>query len=383
MVPYILLIIMPTIFYFVAIRKSNSRIGTLIIGKSNYIYNNNISIEIFFCLFFLILSLRGIYIGNDTANYKFYFEEYSKLSFWEIFNRKGDVIYILVNWLISRFTDNYQIFLSIMASLTLIPVYKQYACDRKYSFLKIILFMNMSVFVMFFSGLRQSLAIAVGVIAYEFVKNKKPIWFLLMSFIASGLHHSGFMTFLLYPIYYLRLRKKNLFLIIPVFIFTFVFNKQIFTFLTMLAYKVLGGKYDVGISATGAYTMIILFAMFAILSYVIPDESKMDKEAFGLRNYLLFAVLLQCFAPLHTLAMRMNYYFIVFIPIAIAKFLEYAKKGNKKDAIIIEKVLIVFFLSYYLVTTYSSCVSGISSLNIYPYKTFWKNEESMYYYRTL
>ena len=269
MIPYILLIIIPAIFCFVSIRKLNSCVGELVIGNSEYIYNNNIAIQVFFLLLFFILSLKGIHIGNDTANYKLYFGEFSRLTFDEVFTEKGDVLYILLNWLISRITDNYQIFLSIVAALTLIPMYKQYACDRKYSFLKIILFMNMSVFVMFFSGLRQSLAIAAGMVAYEFVKNKKPIKFLLMAFIASGLHHSGFMVFLLYPLYYLRLKKKHLFLVIPIFILTFVFNKQIFSFLTMLIYKVIGGTYDVDISATGAYKTIILFIMFAILSYVI------------------------------------------------------------------------------------------------------------------
>ncbi len=167
--------------------------------------------------------------------------------------------------------------------------------------------MNMSVFVMMFSGLRQSLAVSAGIVAYEFVKQRKPKRFILIALIALGLHHTAFMVLLMYPLYYLKINKRNLFTIIPVIAAVFIFNKQIFAVLVDILSNIFGEKYDVEVTVTNAYTFIILFILFAVFSYVIPDEEKMDAEALGLRNYLLFAVLLQCFAPVHALSMRLNY----------------------------------------------------------------------------
>ena len=99
---------------------------------------------------------------------------------------------------------------------------------------------------------------------------------------------------------------------------------------------------------------------------------EMDKETLALRNMLLFAVLLQCFAPVHVLAMRMNYYFIIFIPMLIPKLLTVVKPNFKDVAGIAKAVLVGFFMVYYLITTYIACQTTGGVLNTYPYVPFWQ-----------
>ena len=70
--------------------------------------------------------------------------------------------------------------------------------------------------------------------------------------------------------------------------------------------------YDASITQTGAFTMLMLFVMFAVFAFLVPDDATLDAETIGLRNFLLLSIVLQMFAPLHTLAMRMNYYYIIF-----------------------------------------------------------------------
>jgi hypothetical protein len=136
--------------------------------------------------------------------------------------------------------------------------------------------------------------------------------------------------------------------------------------------SVFGEKYDGETTETGAYAMLILFAIFTVFAYVLPDEKLMDKETLGQRNLLLMALMLQCFAPVHVLAMRLNYYFIIFIPVLIPKILKYHKRSLKKLTIASQVVMIGFFVLYYLINTYESCKTGISDLNTYPYIPFWK-----------
>lgn len=375
MLPYVILMFAPLLLYQISLTKDDksNREGWFIsIGKEPRILNNSLIVPAFFLLLILLLSCRSEMVGRDLLIYKDKFETAAIYSFRSTLKVEEDTLFGVMNWVIRQFTDSFQVYLTIVALITVLPIAMIYSDDKQYGFLKIVLFMNMSVFIMIFSGLRQSLAISIGMIAYKYVKEKKPLRFLLFALIAWGFHHTGFMILLYYPLYHLRLQKNQLWFAIPFVATIFAFNKQIFGWLTDVASSVFGDRYDVEVQETGAYLMIILFVLFTIAAFFFPDEEKMDDETVGLRNFLLMTVLLQCFAPVHNLAMRMNYYFIVFVPITVPKVLKYSK-DNIKDVAKIAKIVIVgFFVSYYLYTTYVSCKTGISTLGTYPYIPFWK-----------
>ena len=378
MFPYILLIVITFVFSFVGIqsgakRKSRLKLGKIIIGNSEYVKQNNIAIHLFFLIFFLILIFRDTSIGRDLHAYESLFEQYSRMDFKTLFNIDGDLLYAILNWIIGKTTDNYRVLIVTAAAMTLYPIYKQYIVDRRHAFMKIVLFMNMSTFIMFFSGLRQSIAIAIGMIAYEFVKNKKIIPYIITVLIAIGFHHSAFVLFLMYPMFYIKLKRRHLFFIIPFTAGIYLTNETLFVWITAILNNLSGGLYEAELTSTGAVTMIILFALFAALSYVITDDSVMDEEAIGLRNLLLLALWFQCFAPLHNLAMRFNYYYLVFIPMALSRVLECKSSKYRQVAKLAEIVITVCLLYYYLSHTYRACVSGISALDTYPYVPFWRN----------
>ena len=375
MIPYLVLLFVPFLFScvaFTATVQEQNRKWSLSVGTDKKILNNSFMLPAFFFLLFLLLALRDEYIGRDLQNYHSFFDNYSSASLKEVFEAERDVLYWLLNWVVGQFTDSYQIFLAIVAAITLLPIAKLYCEDREYGFLKIILFVNMSTFIMLFSGLRQAIAMSIGLIAYEFVRKKKLLWFLLTVIIAWGFHHTAFMLFLLYPLYHITLRKRHLWFVVPIIVAVFAFNKQIFSFMTNVLSSLFGEKYDMPIESTGAITMLILFILLLVLSYILPDDQKIDRETIGLRNYLLMVVLLQCFAPVHSLAMRMNYYFILFVPILVPKILKNTKYHFGDVAWLSKVVMNWFFLLYYLYTTYVSCQTGISDLRTYPYKFFWE-----------
>ena len=374
MLPYLLLIFVPAVFMLFRVR-SNSKCA---IGNHDLPpncstrQNNSLVLPVFFFIFFLVLCFRDITIGYDLVNYRTHFKTISFLSFDQALAREGDKLYYLLNWIVSRFTDDFRVLLVVVAAVTVIPVAKLYNEDQDYGLLKTTMFLVMPTFMMAFSGLRQAIAFSIGVVAYKFVREKKVIPFILAALIAIGFHHSAFVVFLLYPLYHIAFKKKHLWFIVPSIALVFVFNKQIFGFLTRIAVSVFGDDYIAEAGKTDGYTMLILFVLLAVFSYVIPDESKMDKETLGLRNILLMAVLLQCFAPIHTLAMRMNYYFIIFIPHFIPKVIKCRKDSLSQIGYLASWVLTVFFLVYYLDKMVKGCQTGTGSLGIYPYVPYWK-----------
>lgn len=363
MLPYFLLLALP-LFYGISNQAIRYRLG-----KSNITYDKrNVAMRIFFLWLLLLLICRDETVGRDLLHYKYIFR-YSKLGLKYVFYTWSECLFRLYNWVIYQFTQNYQVYLAITAILTVVPIAYTYLQNKGHSYLMIAIFVNMSTFVMLFSGIRQSLAMGIGFVAYRFVKEKKLVPFLLWTLVAMYIHHSGFMILFMYPVYHVRLKKGMLPFIISAIVLVFVFNKQIFTVLTLLLKD--NSKYDVDISATGAYASLVLFFLFAAFAYVITDEKQCDAETLGLRNFLLLAVLLQCFAPLHNLAMRMNYYYILFIPLALGKCLTYPRKSMKQIAKLGEFVLCVYFTAVFISSTYQSYVTGISALDTIPYKAFW------------
>ncbi len=369
MIPYILLIFIPAIFSLVAIKK-NKRGYSFCVGNNDYIKNNNLGIAAFFLILFILLAFRHETVGRDLRNYKNLFNIYQELNVSSFFSFEPEILFRWLTWSIGQLTDNYQWYLVIIAAITVVPIFYSYNESDNRSFLKIIIFINTTTFLMFFSGLRQAIAMSIGMISYRYVREKRWIAFIVSVFIALGFHHSAFMLFFMYPLYHISFKKKHLWFIVPTVGITFVFNQQIFLALnTMLADY--SEEYNAVATETGAVTTLVLFVLFAIVAYMIPDEKTMDKETLGLRNFLLFAVFMQCFASVHPLAMRMNYYFILFIPLLIPKVLSNPAPAYRQVSKLVGVVLSVFFTLYFIYTVYIGSTTGVSALDTYPYVPFW------------
>lgn len=354
MLPFFILLIVPILIQHIEIKEID------------YQKKNRFALFSFFVMLTVLVMLRHESIGNDTRNYMYYFERFSEKSWSEVGKSSFEIGFAYLNKIISLFSDNPQFFLivtAILATAMIYPTYRRLCTD---SSLTIVLFCIMSTFVMMFSGIRQMLAIGVGFIAYEFTRKKKLIPFIITVCVAVTFHTSAFMLIFMYPLYFAKITKKWLYIVVPALAIVFFFNKQIFSLLTLIMAQYT--KYDGSISSTGAYTMLILFGLFTAFAFLIPDESIIDSETIGLRNMLLLSVIIQMFAPLHNLAMRMNYYYIIFIPLLLPKIMNYKSERWKQVAILGRHTMVAFFLVYFFINSYF-----YGKLNVFPYHFFWEN----------
>lgn len=372
MIPYFILPAIAAIFCFVAVSAS-PKVG-IYIGKSEYIRKQNLAMPIFFFVLLVLLCMRHESVGRDLHNYSSIFDSVTQGSFADALTDSLEPLYSVLCWVIGRLGGNFRHLLIAVAILSLLPVAKLYCEDREHSYLKIVLYLNMTTFVMLFSGLRQTIAIAIGMIAYSYVREKKFFRYVLLSLIALAFHQTAIMLAFMYPLYHMRFKRKHLFFIFPAMGLVFVFNKQIFLFLVGILARYSNLYEGVVLQSTGAFGSLILFALFALFAYLIPDETRMTPEHFGLRNFLFFAVALQCFAPIHNLAMRMNYYYIIFIPVLIPKLISISRPRYRQLAQIAGVVMAVFFTAMFIWTIYNSYVTGESQLNTVPYLPFWAED---------
>jgi len=319
----------------------------------------------FFVILTVLVSLRHKTVGNDTSNYILYFNHF-KSTDWHILNNVGlEMGFSYFTKAVTLLTDDPQVYFAVTAIVTvalIYPTYKRLCVDPS---LTIVLFCLMSTFVMMFSGLRQMMAIAIGFVAYEFTRKKKLIPYIIAVAIAIFFHTSAFMLIFMYPLYHAKITKKWLYVVVPALTVFFVFSEEIFVILGVVLERYT--EFDASIESTGAYTMLILFALFTVFSFVIPDDSELDSEIIGLRNFLLLSLALQMFAPLNTLAMRMGYYYIIFIPLLIPKIIEHKSEKWSQVAVLARHVMVVFFLAYFFISA-----NGEGNLNVFPYHFFWE-----------
>lgn len=135
----------------------------------------------FFVMLLALLCLRSPDLGRDLPSYKYYYDSIAATP-WRnlspsVFGIEWE--YVLLNKLASSIWDNFSFFLAIVALLEVLPIAFLYKKESELPLLTILLYVNMPTFSMMFSGLRQSIAIALGVIAFYYTKRKQPIRFIV------------------------------------------------------------------------------------------------------------------------------------------------------------------------------------------------------------
>lgn len=354
MLPFYVLILIPI------------AIQTFSVEGIDYYKKNKFAMKLFFFMLLCLMMLRHFSVGTDTETYMELFSDISNTPLSDSGGYSLEYGFVLLSKAISFVSLNPQVFLAITSLVCVAFIAPAYLRECEDTALTISLFCIMSTFVMLFSGIRQMIAISIGFLAYRFVRKKKILPYILSVVLAMTFHISAFMLFFMYPIYRVKVTKKWLWVIIPLLLALLVFNDLVFN--ALLVFLSRYTRFEaVEISATGAYTMVVLFSLFCVYSFLLPDEKSIDEETIGLRNFLLFSVVIQMFAPLHTLAMRMNYYYIIFIPLLIPKIIKHSKADLSNIAVLSRYCMVVFFVLYFLFTS-----TGGSGLDVFPYHFYWE-----------
>ena len=214
MLPYLLLLFIIAIFPAMIYRTR----GVISARGYNYIVHkrNRMTIRLFFWGLFILLALRDITVGKDLSVYEVIYRRCHVTSFENLPNMQWEFGYTVYNKIVSIVVNDFRWFLIITAAITLIPIYKLYSKENKYSFLLIVLFINMPCFLMIFSGLRQAIAISIGIIVYMSLENKKYILSVLLIALAISFHVSAFVLILLYPMFFFEIKTKHLLYIVPI-----------------------------------------------------------------------------------------------------------------------------------------------------------------------
>lgn len=363
MIPYYVLLLMPLAY------SIYSKHGKITIGNAYRKKETYITIGLFFGILTIMLMFRGKTCGVDMPHYEYYFNNDIGLSFKDILNRYNlEIGFHLFNKIVSYISKDFQFYTAVVAVICMIPLWALYAKNSDLPYLSIAVFMTVAPFSLYFSGLRQALAISFVPVSYYYVKNKKLLLFILTAVLASFFHQSALIILLMYPVYWAKFTRRWLWFVTPAIAIILVLNSQIYSVIAPLMGERYFERYG-AVSSTGAYTIVALLFLFSIYASLIPDNEKMDDDVLGLRNLLFLSTCLQCFAPVNNIAMRMNYYFLILVPITISKIPTRSKTQHHQVAYLSNIIMCMFFVVYY----FYGATTGSDIMQIYPYVPFWAN----------
>lgn len=310
-------------------------------------YADRVTITFFFVAYLLLLCLRDKSVGVDTVVYLKTFGILKGMSL------KASIAYfakepgfVVLEKLISLIGGE-RLFIMVTACLAAIPVMILYRDESEDAILCIAFFLISLLFEMFFSGMRQSISIGLSVPAYYLTKKRKWLPFILIVLLAFSFHRTGIIIALIYPIYHAKITRKWLWGVIPLFIFVYLRRDPILDYMITFAGEDYASKYRYLTGQSGQIALMILFIMLSVYSYVMLDEDRAGEEEIGLRNILLLATFIHLFTPLHPTISRINYYFILFIPVALSRINTRCNERLYRVAMLASIVMSVFFIFYF------------------------------------
>lgn len=155
---------------------------------------------------------RGASCGNDTENYREFFQVVaSQKNLWHTIRHTSfEPLFTALTFFLSRLTRDPQI-LFIVTSLFSFAVTGRFLA--KFSLapcFSLYLFFTLQIFDFYISGIRQALAIALLLLAYEAMTQKKNLRTLLLILLAGLFHRTAWLWF---PVFFLlRVRRRRAFL---------------------------------------------------------------------------------------------------------------------------------------------------------------------------
>ena len=339
-------------------------ISTLLyIKKIEYRKARNWFCALSFLAVFLLFALKHPFSGGDlryghSSGYLAKFCKIATFSWREAFTAQMGNFergYILFNKFLAVFSDDHQFFLSGCALVCLLPVWYLIHKQSLQPDLSVYIFMGLPAYSMLFSGLRQAIAISLCAAALLCVVRKKPLWFILTVGFAMTFHKSAAVFFVAYPVYYLKLNKPLRWLSCALPFAVYVLRQPLFAVMGKIysAYAVPDNN--------GSYRLFAVFYMIYLFCCVFSDERR---EICGLKNLFLGACCVQALAGMHSIVMRMGYYFT--IPLVLLLPLVVETMENKKLAVFFKAAISVCFIVFGLYLLRTSTWA-----RAYPYYAFW------------
>ena len=348
-------------------------------------------ILIVIALLFCVYGLRDAYsIGNDSSSSYLHmfqrmenteWEDMPKLSNWlsgEDFgdDHTGHERSVAFQWMMKLVYDwtegDYQWFIGIIALFVMIAVaqfVQRYSPSPVQSFLY---YFGLLYYTMMFNVLKQSIAMAFILFAFNAIQDRKLIRFLLMVWFASLFHFPAMVFLPAYWIANMRLGRTYLIFLAVLFAVTYFFRDQLVEWMT--------DTYETEIMDTGrsflANKVIVMLVIIAAALVIRPPSGE-DRVYSSLLMIIGVSAVIQTFSSYNNTFERLaDYYFqfsIVFIPMVFEDVKTKRRHLSERELRMVRRIGPYLFCAFAI---WRFLNTAMNDSTIYPYQFYFQAEKA-------
>lgn len=331
----------------------------------------------------LIAMLRKYTIGIDLeVLYEPKFREIANCEWAQLFNIKLELGYVFFCKILSYISTDPQI-LIIVSSLITIPIYGIFIYrNSKNVAVSTTLYIFLNLFFMSLNIVRQEIAVAIVLIAYEYLIKGKNIKFILLIILATLFHSSAILCLCFMLFYKYNFTRKTLLISIVILGILSIFYKQFLLIFSDIS-SILGidnnksystylenETYGVGIINLNSISTIVFALMAYLMTYYYlvylngkGNSKKLNLWMFCTMAYFIIATV----STKMVIIGRLSYYFLPFLLLIIPEAIQVSKVKNNK--VLIYTMLYGFIIAKYI---YIFVYLADILFGVMPYEFFWQ-----------
>ena len=314
--------------------------------NDRFVFNQGRKIFILLSFFILaaVAAFRDYSVGDDTLAYSLNFITISQFDslldlFDNVDNERG---YLISQWIISKVGLEFRFVLILSSVLYIGAVSKliyKYSTNPLMSYL---IFMALGLYLFSFTALRQSIAMAICMIAYLYSLEYKRFKFVLLVLLASAFHISALIFMPSYFIGKLKFNFKNISFMISMAILFYLFSNQIFEILNLYSDKNYQEEETGGLIYSSLFYISSICGLYFIFNKIKNNEAVKHHYYMVISSMIVIPV-----AMYHPAAFRICYYYSIFIILYIPYLIKEMFNSRTMAVInwLIYSIMVVVFLS--------------------------------------
>lgn len=250
---------------------------------------------------FAILALRDTTMGVDLLNYEGGYAFISTLSFDNLVSRLhifqvADLVYpyafesgyCVMNWLCSKLGLSFHGFLVVCAAISIISITRFIIKHSLNTWLSFSMFIGLGMYEYCFGIIRQTLAVAILLYAYDYILENKPKRFFLLVVLAFTIHRVAILFCILYIFSKVKITRKKMIVYLGGCLAFLFFSTFFFTSILTNILEKLGKSTYTSAKFTVNNQILLMVSIAIIILLFVNFDVFLDKNL----NTLMWSFLL-------------------------------------------------------------------------------------------
>lgn len=238
----------------------------------------------------LLFAAQDISVSVDLPEYMRQYALISTLSFGEMLTHKFEIGYVLLNWLLALLFKSDRILILVMSILIMVPFGIQFQRESEEPMMALMSFLALGIYMHALIYFRQLCAMGILTFSFRFIRERKPLQFLLVVLAAMTFHKSAAVFAVVYVAYAVPV---NWYLMIAAMIGSAVIGVLGGPILWFIRTYVYPDYPDSLLAPEGGVTMLVVLWIFTFLVYWLMRERLSENRVKLPFMMLLIAAVIQ------------------------------------------------------------------------------------------